>query len=87
MTDLDKLRVLLPHWIEHNRGHLAEFRKWATMAGSSATPQAAMLLEQAAARLAEADVALAQALVQLGGAVPDSPHPHHHDHDDHHHGS
>lgn len=85
MTDLDKLRVLLPHWIEHNRGHLAEFRKWAALVGSSATPEAAMLLEQAAARLAEADVALAQALAQLGGAVPADLHPHHHDHDGHHH--
>ena len=29
-TDIDKLRMLIPHWIEHNEGHAAEFRKWAT---------------------------------------------------------
>ena len=26
MTDLDKLRALLPHWIEHNAEHAAEFQ-------------------------------------------------------------
>ena len=25
---IKKLRVLLPHWIEHNNNHIAEFRKW-----------------------------------------------------------
>ena len=28
-TDEDKLRILLPHWIEHNAEHAAEFRQWA----------------------------------------------------------
>ncbi|HIP82949.1 MAG TPA: hypothetical protein EYH36_00895 [Desulfocapsa sulfexigens] len=30
MNQLEKLQVLLPHWIEHNRGHAEECRKWAT---------------------------------------------------------
>ena len=25
VTDLEKLRVLLPHWVEHNAEHAAEF--------------------------------------------------------------
>ena len=29
MTGRDKLRALLPHWIEHNAEHAAEFRLWA----------------------------------------------------------
>jgi len=32
MEQLDKLRVLLPHWIEHNRGHAAECGKWSVLA-------------------------------------------------------
>jgi len=35
MNDLEKLRVLLPHWIEHNEEHAAEFREWATRAGEA----------------------------------------------------
>ena len=29
MNDLEKLRVILPHWIEHNIGHGREFANWA----------------------------------------------------------
>jgi hypothetical protein len=28
-ADAEKLRILLPHWIEHNYEHAAEFREWA----------------------------------------------------------
>ena len=31
-NDVEKLRVLLPHWIEHNAEHAAEFRAWAEKA-------------------------------------------------------
>ena len=27
-SDVEKLRILLPHWIEHNNSHVAEFVKW-----------------------------------------------------------
>ena len=33
MVETDKLRVLLPHWIEHNADHAEEFRSWAERAG------------------------------------------------------
>ena len=33
MNELEKLQVLLPHWIEHNQGHAEECRKWAATAG------------------------------------------------------
>jgi hypothetical protein len=35
ITDPEKLRVLLPHWIEHNAEHAAEFRQWAEWAVES----------------------------------------------------
>ena len=38
MSEVEKLRVLIPHWIEHNKEHAAEFRKWAEQAGE-ATPE------------------------------------------------
>ena len=71
MKEIDKLRVLLPHWIEHNGEHAAEFRAWAERAGPAkdALLDAARLLEQANARLESA-------LHGLGGAPA---HGHHHD--------
>ncbi len=32
MQDVEKFRVLLEHWIEHNAAHGAEFEKWARRA-------------------------------------------------------
>jgi hypothetical protein len=32
MTDIEKLRALLPHWIEHNGEHAAEFSNWSEKA-------------------------------------------------------
>jgi len=76
LIDLDKLRILLPHWMEHNAEHAAEFRAWAERAG----PAAEDIL--AAAKLAEsANVSLQAALAKLGGPLADKHH-HHHDHDD-----
>ena len=57
MNDTDKLRVLLPHWIEHNGEHAAEFRKWAERAGPEvreAILAAASLMDEATVRLREA---------------------------------
>ena len=56
MDDADKLRMLLPHWIEHNGEHAEEFRAWAervALARESLTA-AADLLAEANARLRDA---------------------------------
>jgi hypothetical protein len=70
MDEIDKLRVLLPHWIEHNGEHAREFREWAERAGMGrdALLAAADLVEEANGRLEEA-------LEQLGGPLE----YHHHD--------
>jgi hypothetical protein len=60
----EKLRALLPHWIEHNAEHAAEFRRWAAAAGSAVAD-----IEVAASRMEAANEALAEALVKLGGPV------------------
>jgi len=62
MSEMDKLRVLLPHWIEHNGEHAAEFRDWAERAG----PAREELL-RAAAALEESTRALRRALEAVGG--------------------
>lgn len=62
MSEQKKLLVLLPHWIEHNEEHAAEFREWASRAG----PAREGLL-QAATALEEANRGLRQALEALRG--------------------
>mgnify|MGYP005867596839 CR=1 FL=1 len=69
MTGGEKLRVLIPHWIEHNEEHAAEFRRWAGSAGDAAAD-----IEAAAGALLRANQALAVALKKLGG--PERGHQH-----------
>ena len=70
-TEKDKLRILLPHWIEHNAGHLAEFREWAEKAG-----EAKQHILDAATQMEGANRALKTALEQMGGALEDEHHHH-----------
>ena len=62
ITDLEKLRVLLPHWIEHNTEHAAEFRQWAERAGKAGAD-----IRAAAEALEQANQALKTAQEKLGG--------------------
>jgi hypothetical protein len=71
MTEQEKLRTLLPHWIEHNAEHAIEFRRWVELAGEAAAD-----IEAAANQMEVVNMALAAALEKLGG-----PLEHRHDHD------
>jgi hypothetical protein len=62
--EMDKLRALIPHWIDHNEGHAEEFRNWSTKAGDAAQD-----IEDAATRMEAANDALREALIQLGGPI------------------
>jgi hypothetical protein len=79
----EKLQVLLPHWIEHNLSHVAEFKEWIASARSGKAEGAAELLERAAANMAANDEILKKALSLVGG--PGEIREHHH-HGHHHHG-
>jgi hypothetical protein len=64
MNEEEKLRVLIPHWIEHNEEHAEEFRRWAELAS-----EASRDILAAAESLMRANQALAGALEKLGGAA------------------
>ncbi len=66
MTDLQKLRVLLPHWIEHNAEHAAEFREWAERARATGQEGPASDIALAAEELEWANEELEAALEKLG---------------------
>jgi hypothetical protein len=61
-AEAEKLRVLIPHWIEHNLEHAAEFRRWAGQAGTAAAD-----IEAAAEALLHVNQALEAALEKLAG--------------------
>lgn len=61
-AEVEKLRVLIPHWIEHNLEHAAEFRRWAGQAGAAAAD-----IEAAAEALLHVNQLLEAALEKLAG--------------------
>jgi len=80
-TIREKLQILLPHWIEHNKNHEAEFRKWAELARTEGSESLAALLDKATTSMAVTDELLKTTLCEAGGPSIDShPHPHSHNH-------
>ena len=77
-TELEKLRILLPHWIEHSHSHQHEFKKWAEVARSEGKEDVADLIGKAISAMREADKVLEQGLSLLGGNVDGHGHHHHH---------
>ena len=73
MNNVEKLRVLLPHWIEHNSEHAAEFREWAERARQSEHRDAAWDVRVAAENLEAANDVLEAALEKLGGPLEHHP--------------
>ena len=79
-NEIDKLKILLPHWIDHNRNHGKEFKKWADIARDKGHAGAADKIELAISKITEADDALSQALKEIGGTMKSHSHDHNHDH-------
>ncbi|MBN1140026.1 MAG: hypothetical protein JXM73_25885 [Anaerolineae bacterium] len=77
MTEIEKLRALLPHWIEHNREHAVEFERWAGTAESVGHQDAADLIRQAIQTMQQANDDLEKALDALGGPVSLEIYGHH----------
>jgi len=67
MTDQDKVRALLPHWIEHNAEHAADFRQWAEKVRAEGQEEVAEEIALAAKELGWVNEALSSALEKLGG--------------------
>ena len=46
MNDTEKLKILLPHWMEHNEEHAASFESWAKTMRSIGREDVAVALEK-----------------------------------------
>jgi hypothetical protein len=75
MNDVEKLRALLPHWMEHNQEHAGEFEAWAERANAAGHEATAEAIRRAAEAMRQSNEALQLALDELGG-----PAAHHHGH-------
>jgi hypothetical protein len=86
MEHLEKLRVLLPHWLEHNHSHIHECQHWADQTRAAGEKAVADALDAVTHSMEIVNADLKKALLAAGGN--DSPHErhhhHHHDHDHHH---
>ncbi|MDY6878465.1 MAG: hypothetical protein SWK90_19985 [Chloroflexota bacterium] len=65
--DLVKLRILLPHWIEHNEDHAVGFERWVAKARELGQEETAQWIEEAVGRMAACNQALNAALEALEG--------------------
>ncbi len=79
MSEVEKLRVLLPHWMEHNNGHEAECIKWSEIARQEGNESVADYLDAAVKAMSEVNALLNKALDKAGGAT--EHHHHHHSHE------
>jgi hypothetical protein len=64
MNEIEKLRVLIPHWIEHNEEHAEEFNDW-----SNKSDEVSGDIIAAAESIMQANVYLSAALGKLGGPL------------------
>ncbi len=81
MNEIEKLRVILPHWIEHNKSHENEFNKWLNIINNAGESEVGTLLNKAVMSLHEIDTVLSQ-IAEIVGTLPAE---HSHDHTHHHH--
>ena len=84
MDNLDKLRVMLQHWIEHNKGHMEEFEKWHATMNDEGRTSLASHIHRTIELMGSVNMELDKALQEAGGAKHDDDHHHHH-HGGHHH--
>ena len=62
MDQKKKLSVVIEHWIEHNEGHIGEYKKWAQTAGELGLDLVKVEIEEAVGKLSQSNQHLEKAL-------------------------
>jgi hypothetical protein len=62
MDQKKKLSVVIEHWIEHNEGHIGEYKKWAQTAGELGLDLVKAEIEEAVGKLSQSNKHLGKAL-------------------------
>jgi DNA-binding ferritin-like protein len=58
MDDKERLRIVLKHLIEHNEGHIEDYKRWVELAKNAGLDNVAELIEQANSHVEKAGAAL-----------------------------
>ena len=69
-SEIEKLRILLDHWIEHNKEHGDEFRQWAEKARDLGEAVVQQDMLDAAQYMDKASESLLRALQELHTGKP-----------------
>jgi hypothetical protein len=64
-TEMEKLRMLLDHWIEHNHEHAETYMQWAEKAGASGNSKLSGMLKEIAAEAKKMDVLFEKARQEI----------------------
>ena len=78
MDNVEKLRVMLQHWIEHNKGHVEEFEKWEATMNEDGQLSLANHIADAIKTMGAVNVQLEKALEEAGGPSEEGHHHNHH---------
>jgi len=65
MTELEKLKHLLEHWIEHNEAHVKTYNEWAVKVKSLGENELAGILEQIADESRKLEILFNQAIQKI----------------------
>lgn len=86
MDDIDKSKVRLKHWIDHNFDHIKGYEEVAQVLAEKGFSDAAASIRSAAKAIAAANVEFEKALESLAGAAGegDTKSPAHDEPDSHH---
>jgi aryl-alcohol dehydrogenase-like predicted oxidoreductase len=79
----EKIKILLQHWIDHNKEHALEYGKWQEALIDEGYDPVAGYIGAAVQEMTKVNDYLEKALEEAGGRKEDAGHDHHHHH--HHH--
>lgn len=65
MTELEKLKHLLEHWIEHNEAHVKTYSEWASKVESLGEKELAGILEQIAEESRKLEILFTRAIQKI----------------------
>lgn len=70
MDELERLKVLIEHWLEHNREHAQTYKDWAEKVGTLGRKDIAGVLNKLSQETERLDILLEEALRLTVTAAP-----------------
>lgn len=65
MDEMEKLSIVIEHWIEHNQSHMDEYQRWAQTAGDIGLEKVEAEIKEAIEKLSHCNNHFGKALKEL----------------------